>query len=402
MKNAALTEIKRWLVSQGLLGRTECEILVGFCEGCRRHGIMISQGVLFIDTLHPVLESWGFFWDEDEGVEQSQQQFLRDNAEENAQIWLRSPFYAMQQAGQTELRVSLRGTETLPFLVLNELRDEGQTDYFAMIQRLCEVDTIGEMDNLYSRWSSKSDNGFSEGEVEALRELLPTLALSIKTAAVRRIAQSLVSVYLGRDPGRRVLQGRIARGAVDSIHTVLWFSDMADYTSLSEQVASGELIGLLNDYSEAAILSVTKNGGDVLKLIGDGTLAIFNAESPETAAQSALAARRELEERLQSLNRVRWDSGQVVTSIYLSLHVGEVFYGNIGSCDRLDFTVIGPAVNEVCRIASICNEIGRPLVISSAFRSLLPIKDTENFFSAGFHRLKGVRQPMEVYAEREG
>lgn len=402
MDTSTITKIQLWLIEQGLLGRAETELLAGFCERCRKHGVDIVQAALFVDTLHPVLESWGFFWDAENGEAESQRQYSRYDAEEHAEKWRGSPFHHMLQQGQRELRLPLYTQPLADFAILAELRDQGHSDYLAMIHPLSGTDTIGEMDNLYSRWSTSRPGGFSASDLEAFRSLVPGLALAIKTAALRRIAQSLVSVYLGRDPGQRVLEGRIARGTVKSINTVLWYSDMANYTALSEQAESGELIALLNDYAEAAITSIYRNGGDVLKLIGDGTLAIFSAPSLSDAAAAALAARRALAERLVELNASRTAAGYAVTTIYLSLHVGEVFYGNIGSDERLDFTVIGPAVNEVCRIASACTGLGQSLLVSSDFLALLPEPERAHFQSVGVHALKGVREPKELYAETEG
>ncbi|WP_244919744.1 adenylate/guanylate cyclase domain-containing protein [Rhizobium grahamii] len=351
-----------------------------------------------MDTLHPVLESRGFFWDAKEH-RATAQQYSRSDAALNADRWRASPFYHMQQSGLWELQVGLETTPSEDFPILAELRELGHSGYLAMIHPLSGDDAIGEMDTLYSRWSTARPGGFAPQEVEAFRKLLPGLALAIKAASFRRITQSLVSVYLGRDPGRLVLEGRIARGTVESINTVLWYSDMANYTALSEQVSSNELISLLNAYAETAIVSICENGGDVLKLVGDGTLAIFNAPSLAEAAEAALAARRVLAQRLERLNDERAAKGQATTTIYLSLHVGEVFYGNIGSDERLDFTVIGPAVNEVCRIASVSTTVGGSLLVSSEFLALLPDEVRVRFADAGVHSLKGVREPKQLYAE---
>lgn len=154
---------------------------------------------------------------------------------------------------------------------------------------------------------------------------------SVKSAALRSVTGSLVEVYLGRDAGQRVLSGRIERGKVESIHTVIWFSDMRNYTALSEAMASDELITMLDDYAEAVITSVHAHGGDVLKLIGDGVLAIFNQSDAAEAAAASLASWEDLARRLGHLNKRRKSDGKLVTTIHVGLHVGQVFYGNVGS-----------------------------------------------------------------------
>jgi adenylate cyclase len=176
---------------------------------------------------------------------------------------------------------------------------------------------------------------------------------------------------------------------------------MANYTSLSETVHSSELIAMLNDYAEATISGIHHCGGDVLKLIGDGVLAIFNRADAKEAADAAFQARRKLAENLSLLNERRRGLGLATTSIYLGLHFGEVFYGNIGSDERLDFTVIGPAVNEVCRIAASCRALGRSLLVSENFRALLADRDADYLADVGTFQLKGVRNPRRLYAPQD-
>ncbi|CUX57961.1 adenylate/guanylate cyclase domain-containing protein [Agrobacterium genomosp. 13] len=391
--------IQSWLVQQGLVGNDELEMLTGFCARCNEAGLGLVHAVIFVDTLHPVLESWGFHWDAEAGKAETQP-FPRSAAADNADRWRASPFFHMQLEGNADYRVDLTEQVSDRFPILTELREAGHTGYFAMIHPLSGDDAIGEMDNLFSRWSTTKPGGFTDDDIAVLRDLVPALALAIKTAALRHIAQSLVSAYLGRDPGRRVLEGRISRGSLESINTVLWYSDLVSFTAISEKVDSATLIALLNDYAEAAILSVTENGGDVLKLVGDGILAIFSSQSLSDAALASLEARRKLVERVALLNQQRQSRSDVTTDIYLALHVGEVFYGNIGSAERLDFTVIGPAVNEVCRIASTSTATGGSLVVSSEFLALLPQEARIAFVDAGVHHLKGVSQPKQLYISR--
>ena len=196
---------------------------------------------------------------------------------------------------------------------------------------------------------------------------MPSLALALKCRSLARIAATLVETYLGRDAGRRVLGGRIMRGVAERIGAVLWYSDLRGYTRISDSSSPDQIIPLLNDYAEAVISSIHDAGGDVLKLIGDGVLAIFAAADPATACSCALTAEAHARERVAAVNQRRTEAGLAVTEAYLGLHIGEVFYGNIGSEDRLDFTVVGPAVNEVSRIASMCRSVDRDVLLSSAF-----------------------------------
>ena len=223
------------------------------------------------------------------------------------------------------------------------------------------------MDCFYSAWSTKHPEGFSDANIAALRRLAPTLGLAAKNSSLTRIAGTLVDVYLGHDAGRMVLQGRIQRGIADRIEAVLWFSDLRSFTAITDTARPVEIIPLLNDYADAVITAIHQAGGDVLKLIGDGTLAIFRADDRGTACENALRAEADMRRRVAELNERRKAEERPTTSVYVGLHVGAVFYGNIGSVDRLDFTVVGPAVNETSRIASMCRSVDRPLLISSAF-----------------------------------
>ena len=187
-------------------------------------------------------------------------------------------------------------------------------------------------------------------------------------------------------PGRRVLAGRIARGVADRINTVLWFSDLRGYTKITDTAAPEQIIPLLNDYAEAVISAIHDAGGDVLKLIGDGTLAIFEASDPGQACRCALDAAGSASTRIAEVNARRTAAGLPVTQAYLALHVGEVLYGNIGSPERLDFTVVGPAVNEVGRIAAMCRSVERDVLLSPAFAAAAHDEDRARLVSVGRYR----------------
>jgi adenylate cyclase len=303
----------------------------------------------------------------------------------------------MFATGASELRRRLGENYSSDFPILEDLRSEGQTDYFATVHRFGQETTIGEMDSVSTRWSTSASEGFTEDDLAALRFLLPALSLAVKAYSLTRIAKSLVEAYLGRDAGERVLQGHMSRGTTDMISAVLWFSDLRSYTSISENASPDQILPLLNDYAEAVISAIHGCGGDVLKLIGDGTLAIFKGDNSAEACRSALRAEADLRNKIVALNARRQERNQPVTSLYLGLHIGDVFYGNIGSQERLDFTVIGPAVNEVARIASMCRSVDRPVLLSSSFLETLPHEERSRFVSVGRYALRGSNRPQELF-----
>ncbi|MBN9089414.1 MAG: adenylate/guanylate cyclase domain-containing protein [Reyranella sp.] len=398
MTPAETDRLVAWLVRRGLEGTGESDLLRLFCEKCGAAGLPVNRGLMFMDTLHPVHEGRIFFWRNDGGEDAGPvRDYGPSNQGEMAAAWQRSPFFHLLQTGGEELRRRIGFGDAADYVIIQEMKDAGHTDYVLFVHRFAAEGTIGEMDCFYSAWSTKHADGFTEANIEALRRLAPALGLAAKSASLARIAGTLVDVYLGRDAGQRVLQGRIQRGIADRIEAVLWFSDLRSFTAITDTARPVEIIPLLNDYAEAVITSIHQEGGDVLKLIGDGTLAIFRADDRGTACVSALRAEAEMRRRVAELNDRRKAAERPTTSVYVGLHVGAVFYGNIGSVDRLDFTVVGPAVNETSRIASMCRSVDRPLLISSAFASALPEAERATLVSVGRFALRGVGRAQELY-----
>jgi adenylate cyclase len=357
-------QLMNWLVGQGLAGLPENELLRGFCERCLAGGIALSRGLVFIDTLHPIFEGRGFRWHDSDTNQPDRFEYGSSSEGETARNWRRSVFFRMLENGDDELAIDLAAGGARDFNIIDELAGQGHRHFLALVHRFGEAGTIGRMDCFYSYWVTRRTEGFGEQGLSALRELVPALGLAIKCAAQVEIARTLGRVYLGRDASEQVLGGKISRGVTERINAVLWFSDLRGSTAISESLAPGEIIPFLNDYAQAVIDAIHDEGGDVLKLIGDGVLAMFTSEDPAAAKRAALRAEHRFRNNITSLNARRAAERRPTTSAYVGLHVGEVFYGNIGAEDRLDFTVVGPAVNEVSRIASMCGSVDRPLLTS--------------------------------------
>jgi adenylate cyclase len=405
------TELSGWLTQVGLAGTPEQEIVFGFCERCVAAGMPLARGLVAIDTLDPVHEGRVFRWGYNPGLapmvdygRTSQEGLAASGFDpqdvEAARRWRNSAFYHMLQTGASLLRRRLSAATKDDFAWLSDLYAEGMTDYIAIINRFAPAGVIGEMDGMYSSWATATPDGFSDDHIAALERLLPYLALAIKSVSLVRMTGTLMQTYLGRDAGERVLSGRILRGVTDTIEAVIWFSDLPGVTRITD-TAPDEVIPLLNAYSDVIVSAIHQHNGDVLKLIGDATLAIFTAEDRTLAVNAALAAAIVAHEGIVTLNKRRELDGKPVTAICLGLHVGEVFYGNIGSRERLDFTVIGPAVNEVVRIAAMCRSVDQPVLMSSAFANVDAIKP--RLVSVGRYALRGISQPQELFTlERDG
>src|SRR5258706_15891669 len=397
MELAPRLQLINWLVGQGLTGLPENDLVRGFCERCRASGLDLSRGLVFIDTLHPIFEGRGFRWNDTETNESESFEYGSTSQGEAAQNWRRSTFYHMLEHGRDELRIDLADCATLDFSMIDDLAAKGHRHFIAFVHRFGEAGTIGEMDCFYSYWLTRRADGFSEQGLSALRDLVPVLGLAIKSAAQVEIARTLGRVYLGRDASEQVLRGRIARGVTERINTVLWFSDLRGSTAISENLTPGEIIPFLNDYAQAAIDAIHDAGGDVLKLIGDGVLAMFTSPDMTSARRAALRAEHRFRRNMASLNTRRAAEDRPTTSAYVGLHVGEVFYGNIGSEDRLDFTVVGPAVNEVSRIASMCRSVDRELLASADFCTGLDAARRGVFVSTWGVALRGIGRAQDLY-----
>jgi adenylate cyclase len=397
MEVAPRLNLMNWLTGQGLTGASENDLVRGFCERCRAGGLDVSRGLVFIDTLHPIFEGRGFRWNDTETNESDSFEYGSTGEGDAAQTWRRSTFFHMLENGHNEMRIDLADCASLDFSMIDELAAKGHRHFLAFVHRFGEAGTIGQMDCLYSYWLTRRAEGFSEQGLAALRDLVPVLGLAIKSAAQVDIARTLGRVYLGRDASEQVLRGRISRGVTERINAVLWFSDLRGSTSISESIAPDEIIPFLNDYAQAAIDAVHDAGGDVLKLIGDGVLAMFTNPDMALAKRAALRAEHRFRQNMMALNLRRTAEARPTTSAYVGLHVGEVFYGNIGSEDRLDFTVVGPAVNEVSRIASMCRSVDRELLASSEFREGLDAAGRRYLVSTGRYALRGIGRAKDLY-----
>jgi adenylate cyclase len=401
MKAELHSEIAAWLTQAGLAGESENAIVDGFCERCVAAGLPVARAHVFIDTLHPVHEGrlfrWGHRADETALMEYGRTVPVPDSTPEDAlatERWRKSPFYRMLQTGDSLLRRQVLPEGEPEFAAIAEMREFGMTDYVAIINRFAADGVIGEMDCVYSSWATRHPEGFSDADIAALQGLTPYFALAIKSVALVRMTGTLMETYLGRDAGQRVLSGRIVRGVTERIDAAIWFSDLRGFTRITDTTPE-QVIPLLNDYADVIVSTIHEHGGDVLKLIGDGTLAMFTGNGRESACGAALAAAIAAREGVAKLNERRGGNGLPVTDMYLGLHVGEVFYGNVGSTERLDFTVVGPAVNEASRVAAMCRSADQPMLVSAAFAEVGTIR--KRLVSVGRYALRGVGRPQELF-----
>jgi len=313
MNEAFFAELSAWLTQAGLAGISETDIVSGFCERCVVAGLPLARTTVLIDTLHPIHEGrlvrWGFGPTESPLLDYGRTSpdvlaatGLNPKDVQAAERWRHSPFYRMLETGDSLLRRSLNATTKDEFSWLSDLFAAGMTDYVAIISRFAPEGVIGEMDAVYSSWTTAAPSGFNDDQIAALRRIVPYLALAIKSVSLARMTATLMETYLGRDAGQRVLSGRIVRGIADKIDAVVWFSDLRGFTRITD-TAPEQVIPLLNDYSDAIVSAIHGHGGDVLKLIGDGALAIFTAEDRTWACDAALSAAIAARKGIVELNK---------------------------------------------------------------------------------------------------
>ncbi|HMA16494.1 MAG TPA: adenylate/guanylate cyclase domain-containing protein, partial [Kiloniellaceae bacterium] len=250
--------------------------------------------------------------------------------------------------------------------------------------------------------ASKHPAGFSDLDIATVESAMPLFGLLLELRNAYRTSETLMETYLGPRSGRRVLAGTIRRGDVERINAVLWTCDLRDFTSLSTALPMAAVIELLDDYFEAMAQAIKAQDGEILKFIGDAVLAIFPIEEkhggdPCRACRASMAAARAALDAARRLSAGREAAGKPPFRCGIALHVGDVMYGNIGAVDRLDFTVVGPAVNLVSRIEALNTRLALPLVFSADFAAHWGGAAR----SLGRHDLKGFAAPQEVFTLAE-
>lgn len=377
------SEILHWLL--GPAPTDVGELVRGFAERLVAAQIPIDRLNLSLGLMHPEVLSRIAIWTPQGCV-------VRVNTRRalNESRFLDSPV-AVILAGGGPIRRRLAGpTAQLDYPVCSELAADGFTDYSARGLRFSD----GRQAPV--TMATRAPDGFSDQQLASLDAVWPALALRIELASAHIATRSLLEVYLGQNAARRVLAGEFVRGSGTPLRAAVWTCDLRDFTGLSDRLPPLEVTRLLDAYFERVVDAVTQHGGEVLKFIGDAILAVFPAdEDPGPACARALAAARQAVAALAQANLGRAE--QLIIGV--ALHLGEVFYGNIGGSGRLDFTVIGAAVNEVCRLEALCKSLGTPIILSAALREHLADAD---LLDLGEHPLRGVRLPQRVFGVATG
>jgi adenylate cyclase len=339
----------------------------------------VDRIAAFVTTLHPTVAGRAFRWSLETGtvVSEAPHRMFETETFKNSPV---NQVFATKK----ELRLRLGPTTDRTYAVIDSLVSEGFTDY--LIVPL--IFTTGQAHGI--TFSTKVPGGFTDAALDDLRRIARPLARMAEILALRRTASTLLSTYVGRNSGDRILAGRIQKGDFETVRAVIWFSDLRGFTEMSSRASPREVIDTLNQIFECQVPAIEKRGGEVLKFMGDGLLAIFpftDAVDPAKTADLALEAADEALAAVAELAPLR---------IGLALHVGELAYGNIGGSNRLDFTAIGATVNVAARLEGLTSKLGRPLIMSEDF-ARMTTRATDDL---GAFELKGVPTPVRGFAPR--
>lgn len=395
-----------WAVHQGLRGAGAYALFDGYCQRLVIHGVPLWRAQAGMQTLHPHWGAYSYLWRRDLNAIQPEQHARSDMG--NPQ-WLRSPMYDLiRRANAGENNPPMRrhldaGPDQRDFAALDEFFGQGATDYFAQLFSFGESGDPSQGTGAIYSFTTDRAGGFDDNDMALLQSTLPALSLAMKAHASHEIGSALLRTYLGQETGRRVHAGAIERGSVETVHAVLWFADIRGFTAMSDSSPGAVVIDLLNSVFEALAAALRSRSGEILKFLGDGMLATlaFDERDRATACRAALDAAAEAISAIAALNATRTAAGLPAVTVDLALHVGDLLYGNVGAADRLDFTVIGPAVNEVARIEAWCEPLQHAVLASAEFAAAL--QDTDNrLISLGCYELRGVREPKEIFGLAPG
>jgi adenylate cyclase len=380
--------VARWFVTEAYR-ITDTAALVGAAgEQLVLSGIPLYRLAYFQLTLHPELVGKAYYWRRGQGVTTG----VRVRGDNQDPDYRDNPLPAVFEQHKT-VRVRLGQVEPQAPL-LRQLKDEGATDYVALPLFF----TNGHVDGLSV--VSDAPGGFSDTDLDRMYLLQFAFTRLVEIHSLRDTAVHLLDAYVGRAAGQRILAGELRRGEGQTIEAVIWYCDLRGFTRASDTLPRDAVIALLNDYFDTMGDIVTNAGGEILKFMGDGMLAIFPVAAPDertgTASRAARAAASAVDAMLV-LNRIRAAESEPTVRFGLALHIGEAMFGNIGASRRLDFTVIGPAVNHAARLEKLCGVLDRSVVISAALAALLPPDEVEPL---GPHALKDIDLQQQVFGLR--
>jgi adenylate cyclase len=387
-----MAQIEAWLLGPAIKENDLQALFQALVWRLVAAGLPLDRVSLHIGTLHPQLFGFGWLWEQQDGFcdeVQVAETMLRSDA------YRSNPLFRAFEHGE-QVRCNSNDPSVIErFPLLRELARQGITDY------LVEPIGGGAYHNAASI-ATKRPGGFTYEQIASLQRVLALFAVHVERHIAQRIAVNVLDTYLGAAAARKVLQGSIQRGAGEAIDAVIWVSDLRNFTDLTDQLEGANMIVLLNLYFGILAGAVIEHGGEVLKFIGDGLLAVFPLHSTDNSAAAATAALAAARQALAGIAQINRQPPAAVANIPgwqplrtgIALHEGEVFFGNVGAAARLDFTVIGRAVNAATRVEELCKTLGRSILITEPVARRLG----ETLEPLGEHTLRGLAKPLAIYS----
>jgi adenylate cyclase len=379
-----LQKVTDWLIDGARSASSPTQIMAETCERLVQAGLPLWRVGVFVRTLHPDIFGHSFVWRPGAEVVVNSADFdIQDSPE-----FRNSPLAILYDKGQ-EVRYRLDDPASKRFPFFDDMRAEGVTDYIALPLLFIYGSTHA------SSWTTKQPGGFSDEQLNGLRLLVSPLARVIEIISLRRTASNLLDTYVGNRAGERILGGQIRRGHTDMMDAAIWLSDLRGFTALSDRLPAETVVDILNNYFDCQVAAIRAHGGEVLKFMGDGLLAVFPIDEyvgdVQQVCSRVLEAARESR---ASVDAMHYPIGEVVERFRfgVALHVGKILYGNIGGGNRLDFTCIGPAVNLAARLEKIAGRLNRTIVASEGFAGICAggWADLGEFPIAGFSKAERV------------
>jgi adenylate cyclase len=383
----SIGDVSHWLTSETRDERFIDNIFAEFCMRLQRAGIPIKRASLHLLIQHPQWLGARILWAD--GMREATITRVDYDVRQRSE-YIGSPVDEIMR-GATEIREHLEGDPALgrKHGLYGELRSLGLTDYVAWPMH----HTLGKRHMV--AFSTDRRGGFDEAHIAGLRGLLPILALVSEIRMKNRLARTLLETYVGAHAGELILAGATRRGSGTTVRAAILICDLRDFTRISDSWPRDDVISLLNDYFDTVSEPIVRHGGEILKFMGDGLLAIFPLSQPSACAD-LLHAVTEARQAMAALNEKNRASGGEPLNFGIGVHVGDVMYGNIGSRARLDFTVIGPAVNMASRLEALTKQLGKPVLLSRAFADL--VAGDFNLERVGEYPVRGFSDPIELFA----
>ena len=381
------TPVLDWLMTDNFVNVEGEEFLRRFAAKLEESGIPSGRVAFFVRSLHPTIVGRVFRWSRENGVEVNHAG--HDLLEKT--IYTASPVIKIYRGEESFIRRRIQECDTSEYPVLEDLKEEGATDYliYGLPFMNGEVHAVS--------FTCYDEGGFSERDIELLKFCRLPLSRIAEIYTLRRTATTLLDTYLGHGTGERVLSGQIKRGDGDRIEAVVCFSDLRRSSTLAEELGMEGFLQALNDFYDCTAAPILENGGEVLRFIGDAYLGIFPLEQFENeaaACQAALTAARTGINNLRERGEEWAREGKPVLEGGFGLHIGEVMYGNIGTAERLEFTVIGTTANEAARLEGQCKNLSEPILVSREFARRVEL----DWRDMGAFNARNIAKPMHLYA----